>query len=221
MFYDENCYINTDAEIYEVNIVSKEQQQPKSNYHNSDHIEAYIQEIEQMATDITGNYETWLNLGFALFEEYGEVGRDYFHRISRFHPNHNYQECDKQFTNCINAKGTGINISTFYYMAKQHNINPYEYEETSESQTFEDIQFNQSSTAMPTFSKPLIPQLPQFLQQVVVHTKTDHETDIMILGALTTVSACSPKVYGIYDGFKIYSNLFLFVSASAVSGKEN
>src|SRR5690606_2645670 len=77
------------------------------------------------ATDITGNYETWRNIGFALSEEYGEAGREYYHRISRFYINYNYQECDKQFTNCLKAKGTGVNISTFYYMAHQNNIKPY------------------------------------------------------------------------------------------------
>ena len=41
----------------------------------------------------------------------------------------------------------------------------------------------------------------------------------MILGAITAISACLPKIYGIYDGDKVYSNLYLFITAAAASGK--
>lgn len=45
------------------------------------------------------------------------------------------------------------------------------------------------------------------------------ESDIMLLGALTTLSACFPKLYGIYDGKKVVANLYLFVTAPASAGK--
>ena len=52
---------------------------------NQESIENYITLIEQSATDITKNYVDWRNIGFAIAEEYGESGRNYFHRISKFH----------------------------------------------------------------------------------------------------------------------------------------
>lgn len=221
MSYDEDCFINSNADIFEVSI-KLEEEKPipiKQNNSISNDIEAYISEIEKTATDITGNYETWRNLGFAISEEYGETGRDYYHRISRFYIKYNYQECDKQYTNCLRAKGTGINISTFYYMAHQNNIKPYK-EPIEEEVLIPNKETNSEDYSnSPTFSTSLIPQLPQFLQQVVKHTKTDQEKDIMILGAITAISACLPKIYGIYDGDKVYSNLYLFVTAAAASGK--
>ena len=45
-------------------------------------IESYITAIEQQSIDITCGYANWRDLGFAFAEEYGEVGRNYFHRIS-------------------------------------------------------------------------------------------------------------------------------------------
>ena len=68
----------------------EEQPQPTSNNATTfvvavadNDIETYISTIEQSGIDITGNYATWRDLGFSLAEEYGETGRDYFHRISK------------------------------------------------------------------------------------------------------------------------------------------
>ena len=60
MSYDQDCFINPNADVFEVNI-KLEQEKPipiKNNNSISNDIEAYISEIEKTATDITGNYET-------------------------------------------------------------------------------------------------------------------------------------------------------------------
>ena len=218
--YDEDCFINNSADTFEVTIKLLELTQPiKQSNQVTNNIEDYISEIEKTATDITGNYETWRNLGFAISEEYGETGREYYHRISRFYANYKYQECDNQFTNCLKAKGSGVNISTFFYMAHQNNVKPYKEPITEEVLIVKDKLLKDEETVSPTFSTSLIPQLPQLLQDMVKHSKTDKEKDLMILGSITTISACLPNLYGIYDGDKIYPNLFLFVSAPAASGK--
>ena len=54
----------------------------------SDDIETITARIESSHTDITAGYDNWRDLGFALSEELGETGRDYFHRISRFNPDY-------------------------------------------------------------------------------------------------------------------------------------
>ena len=222
MSFDPDCYINFDADIFEVEIKKEVVQQsiiqPKINVGNDD-IEAYILLIEQSGTDITGNYETWRNLGFAISGEYGETGRNYFHRISKFYVGYNYKECDQQFSKCLSAKGSGVNISTFYYLAHSENIKPYKEPIIEEVLPIKDKLLKEDYTGSPTFSTSLIPQLPQLLQDMVKHSKSDQEKDLMILGSITTISACLPNLYGIYDGDKIYPNLYLFVSAPAASGK--
>lgn len=218
--YDEDCFINSNADTFEVIIKPKELTPPiKRSDQVTNDIEAYISEIEQTATDITGNYETWRNLGFAISEEYGETGREYYHRISRFYIKYNYQECDRQYTSCLKSKGSGVNISTFYYTAHQNNIKPYKTLIEEEVLTTKKEVLKEEFESSPTFSNSLIPQLPQLLQDMVKHTKSEQEQDLMILGSITTISACLPKLYGIYDGDKIYPNLFLFVTAPAASGK--
>ena len=177
-------------------------------------IESYITAIEQSGTDITGNYATWRDLGFALAEEYGESGRDYFHRISKNYAGYDSKECDEQFNKCLNAKGHGISIATFYHHAHQVGIKlskpkmklPQQKEE-KEQQT------------MPTIPEKVYDSLPQFLQQVVNPASSPEEKDILLLGALTAFSACFPKLFGVYDQRKVYSNLYLFVTAPASAGK--
>ena len=71
---------------------------------NQESIEDYITLIEQSGTDITKNYADWRNIGFAIAEEYGESGRNYFHRISKFHSSYDSKDCDEQYSKCINAK---------------------------------------------------------------------------------------------------------------------
>lgn len=85
-------------------------------------IEIIIQRIEAAHTDITAGYSNWLDLGFALSEELGEAGRDYFHRISRFNPDYNHAETDKQFNNCLKSGGSGVTIKTFFQKAKEAGI---------------------------------------------------------------------------------------------------
>jgi hypothetical protein len=85
-------------------------------------IEIYITAIEQSGTDITGNYAAWRDIGFALSEEYGESGRDYYHRVSKNYSGYDAKECDTQFNSCLKAKGHGITIATFYHHAHQSGI---------------------------------------------------------------------------------------------------
>ena len=85
-------------------------------------IELVVSRIEASHTDITGSYADWLNLGFALADELGEGGRDFYHRISRFYPKYSYTDCNYQFDQCLKAKGLGITIKTLFHLAKQAGI---------------------------------------------------------------------------------------------------
>ena len=64
-----------------------------------------------------------------------------------------------------------------------------------------------------------IADFPVFLQKVMEVAESDEERDLLLLGSITALSACLGKVYGIYDGRRVYPNLFLFVTARASAGK--
>jgi len=211
--------------------VSQAESQPKKeqqfNSLDDNTFEAYLHTIEQSSIDITGDYAIWRDLGFALANEYGVSGKDYYHRISQFHPDYDTKECDKQFDKCLKSNGTGVAIGTFYHHA-QHagvkitkndastRINEYEFPVQPE---IESVTQTDTKEEMPTFQDSIFLQLPKFLKDVVHPASGKEERDILLLGALTSLSAVLTKLYGFYDGEKVFSNLYLFVTAPASAGK--
>ena len=78
---------------------------------------------------------------------------------------------------------------------------------------------NKELEQMPTFSKSMFAEIPEYLQQVVAVATSEEEKDILLLGSLVAISACLPKISGIYDGKWVYANLFLFITGQAPAGK--
>ena len=214
---------------------NQQQQHTEQNHQsvtdNNSEVEKVIQNIEANQIDIAPNYSDWVNIGFAFADEFGETGRDLFHRISRFYPRYNAKECDKQFDNCLKSKGQGVSLKSFFYHAKQagvsiatqsHDTRPFSLanRKLQKSVRQAETQFEEPiPELMPTFPKSLYPELPEFLQKIIAVATSDEEKDILLLGSLTAISACLPKVYGIYDGKKVFANLFLFITAQASAGK--
>ncbi len=208
-----------------------------------DDIEIITQRIEYAQADITAGYENWRDLGFALSEELGEYGRDYFHRISRFNLDYNQAECDKQYDRCLRAHGTGVTIKTFFQKAKEsgislvtksaqsanyaHSANPRIAEsspksartQNAESADYAEIAESAPEEELPTFSPEIIENLPDFLKRIAQVANSEEDADILLLGTLTVLSACMPHIKGVYDRRSVYPNLFLFVTARASSGK--
>lgn len=171
-----------------------------------DEVEQIIQEIESKQIDITSSYEDWRNIGFVFADEFGENGREYFHRVSKFYQDYNSKDCDQQFDQCLKSNGSGLTIKTFFYKVKNLGISIQSVEENNEIQ-------------LPCLNDEVFEFLPDFLKKVVVHATTKEERDIMLLGSITTLSACLHKVSGIYDGKKIFPNLYLYITAQASAGK--
>ena len=215
---------------------SNQQQQHTEQNHipvtdaNSE-VEKIIQNIEANQIDIAPDYNDWINIGFAFADEFGESGRNLFQRVSQYYPGYNAKECDKQFDNCLKSKGQGVSLKSFFYLAKQAGVSivtqpkkSYNSKADNKNQSKAAIdkehqEENQVRETMPTFPKSLYPELPEYLQKVVAVATSDEERDILLLGSLVAISACFPKLYGIYDGKKVFSNLFLFITAQASAGK--
>ena len=203
------------------NIQIKTNQTPQQNtIHDT---ELIIKRIESQCIDITANYNNWLNIGFALANEYNESGRSYYHRISRFHPNYYVIQCDQQFDKCLKSNGHGINIQTLYYIAKKaginisssvkNNIQPHLLKKT-----------NRTNQSEPIFNTPKIPadvysHLPTILKESADMFKEAVEKDIFLVGAISVLSACLPHIEGTYFNEIYSSHLYSFITAPAGSGK--
>ena len=215
---------------------------PSSPSNNSDDIEIVTQRIEAAGVDITGDYASWRDLGFALSDELGENGRDYFHRISRFYPGYTEKEADDQYDKCMRAHGTGITIRTFFQAAKDAGISVSVPSKTSTPShtsfyssgapalTRDSISANEGSEGndgiegeeelpLPSFSVQVHDLLPGLFRKIADQSESEQDGDILLLGSLTVISAVLPNVSGIYNKRPVWSNLFLFVTARASSGK--
>ncbi|SNB31327.1 conserved hypothetical protein [Flavobacterium psychrophilum] len=60
--------------------------------------------------------------------------------------------------------------------------------------------------------------LPEFLKEIT-SPFDGRERDIVLLSSIGVLSACLPKIFGIYDGRRFYPNLFLLIVAPPASGK--
>ncbi len=138
-----------------------------------------------------------------------------------------------------------VTIATLFYIAKNHGINlpapipplrgggrrPGELHPASSTQSveeFEEYEENFTGLAdgssahhksLPTFSQSIHENLPLIMQRVIADSHSDEDADILILGSLTVISACTPNVYGVYDRRPVHANLFLYVTAPASAGK--
>ncbi len=85
-------------------------------------VENILSLLESSRTDLTANYADWRDIGFAFADAFGEQGRGYYHRVSRFYPGYTQADCDKQYDACLKSHGHGINLKTFFHLAKQAGI---------------------------------------------------------------------------------------------------
>ena len=194
-------------------------------------VEEIISRLEEQRIDITQSYKDWINIGFAFSDEFGENGRELFHRVSVLYPKYSYEECNSQYSSCLKSKKSGVTIKSFFYLAKDAGID-ISFKKSSEDSSSErekkvgEIKGEFTNDVappppeqLPNFPESLFPQLPEFLKRVVQVAVSAEEKDILLLGSITAISGCLPKLFGIYDGRKVFTNLFLFITAQASAGK--
>lgn len=119
--YDPDPYFNHEAEVFPY-VITPDKSTVPAYTDNRDKIEQLINKIRDSRIDITEGYQNWLKIGFALEQEFGESGRMYFHAVSQWHPEYDPKETDKQYTNCIQSKGSGVSIGTFFKVCKEYGI---------------------------------------------------------------------------------------------------
>ena len=204
---------------------SPDKSSPISSYSSSSdvqsRVEEIISEIESRGLDIAPCYDEWVKLGFALGSEFKEMGREYFHRLSALHPGYEFNATDKQYNNCLNSKGSGITLSTFFYLASKVGIELFKYQKSilPNIQNGNLENWITDSANLPTLPDSLYTSLPSFFQEVVNSSISIEDRGIVLLGTIGCLSACFPNVCGLYDEHVVYPILYLFLVADAGMGK--
>jgi predicted P-loop ATPase len=128
--WDPDLHINEKSDVFRGYLKKETKQQIKrfqefaktDDYliHNQSKFEMVLNRIN---FDITDSYVDWMKIGFAIADEYGEAGFDYFNQISQFSPKYDYNNCRKQYDNGLkNNKNDKIGIGTFYRICKQNGV---------------------------------------------------------------------------------------------------
>ncbi|MFN7118378.1 MAG: BT4734/BF3469 family protein [Saprospiraceae bacterium] len=120
--YDPDAYFNHNAKVYRRYLEPPHTPQI-CHYPNGDNVEkveACIQIIEAEQIDITETYQAWFAVGCALANEFGEAGRNYYHRVSQYYPGYEPAATDKQFDSCLG--GEGYTIATFFWICKDYGV---------------------------------------------------------------------------------------------------
>lgn len=183
--------------------------------------------IEATHTDLTANYESWLQIGFALAHELGEPGRSYFQRISRFYPKYSQAETDKKYDRCLKGNRQGVTIKTFFYLAKQAGVD-ISKEKPLPAAPPKRVLVSESDEEPPEeevcFRTPQLPaevyeNLPGLLSESTRLFTKGIEKDIFCMSALAVLSCCLPNLEGIYFNRPLSPHLFLFITGPSASGK--
>lgn len=124
--YDPGLWINTKAARFTQYPKDKGPKKVEKIVFAKNDFEDILQDISRRNISLCDNYSDWLRIAFSLCDKFGEGGRSYFHVISSPSPKYSAKDADRQYTNCLKARGSKIaTIATFYWYCKQAGIATY------------------------------------------------------------------------------------------------
>ena len=121
---DPNAFINFSADTFKSYLKKRDivKKLPQIITGKND-INYIIDQIKDRRVDITkSSYNVWLEIGFAIASEYGEAGRDYYHALSYYSDKYKSDVCNRQYNHCLRSKGSGVQMATLFYYAKEANL---------------------------------------------------------------------------------------------------
>lgn len=120
--YDPKAYYNPKAKSFSIPKKRKLKSSSTGYASKSDQekVELVVGLIESNGIDITSDYEDWYKIAGSLYNAFGENGRSYFHRISKFYSEYSEKETNKKFSNCTNMRK--VSLSSFFHVATKHGI---------------------------------------------------------------------------------------------------
>lgn len=121
--YDSAAYFNPHATTFKIPKKVKIRTGKKhgnASKTDTEKVETIISLIEKHAIDITSSYDDWYKIAGALNEAFGESGREYFHRVSKYHHDYNPNSVDRKYNSCSNMNK--VTLSTFFHIADSYGI---------------------------------------------------------------------------------------------------
>jgi hypothetical protein len=123
MFYshDPEIYINLDATPLQIIEQAREEKPSKTKAKRiSKKVLSIVEQIELSGQSLS--YDDRFKIGMSFVNEYGEQGRELFHRISRNHENYNAEKFDAKLNDFIASSRGEISIGSFFHIAKEQGF---------------------------------------------------------------------------------------------------
>lgn len=122
--YDNDIYINKKSKVFKEYIKPiYNKKEIVNTILTGSEFDELMSKIISSGRNLAEDYDTYLKIGFAIADEFGESGRQYFHAISSISSKYDAKQCDRQYSHCISAGGSKkIKIGTLYYFCKINGI---------------------------------------------------------------------------------------------------
>ena len=122
--YDPEIYINLDAtplqELQELQEL-KSKSKPKTKRIPKKVLDI-VEQIESSGMSLS--YDDRFKMGMSFVNEYGEQGRELFHRISRNHENYNAEKFYAKYDDFMQSTRGEISLGSFFHIAKEQGFIP-------------------------------------------------------------------------------------------------
>lgn len=114
--FDKGAYINP----YAIPYTSTKEKEVKDRHMektdiNDPELQKLITNIETNHIDIAPSYREWFEIGCALYCEFGEKGRELYHRISKQYPKYDRDSTDDQFDRIVDNEYEAYSINTLFH----------------------------------------------------------------------------------------------------------
>ena len=85
-------------------------------------IDKLVSKIEASGISIAPNYEDYLKLAIVFYNELGEGGRNYFHRVCCLDSKYNSKDCDNLYDDISKRNYTDCTLGTLIFLMQQSNV---------------------------------------------------------------------------------------------------
>lgn len=203
-------------------------------------LEHLVEAVEQARVNIAPTYQEYMPVAFAIANECGEAGREYFHRLCILSEKYLREDADKLYNHAL-KDGSGKNsLGTVWHLAEQAGVELKKLSVAPPPPSHTHGRAKNSVSAGGSLlpdetetagappegsSVPPPPPLPEhawpgFLQRIVDCGESKAQRDILLLGAVCVLGATLNRLVCFNYGHKDhYPCLQVFVLAPPASGK--
>lgn len=129
--YDPDPYIYTGAKVWDLAVSEYDEKERRVTNmtitEKKKDVEKLLNTLDEGKIDITGNYQTWIDILCGIAKDFGEIGRDYAHRVSQHYDGYSHEETDAKYTDLLSHTEYKYTIATLFHYAN-NALNNAEYD---------------------------------------------------------------------------------------------